>query len=936
MNYNLMPTAYAAAAADPFAKSPFNPLNMSRSGEKRTTGHAPSVRILERVREAAADLAVLATTAQGWKFVAEKNRTVVYEMGGRALPPTVSTTRTFGAGGGNVADFYLVRAVTTVHASIASVLAALQARTSDELEPKMRRVFGKHHARSVVVDELSCTTPPPFALDPESARGARRSFSDDDAYAVNWLALNGPSSLGGNEKMQDFTLVSYQDGFERQAAGCTRIGKGELLERASGPPSSSLMGVHVLSSVNFKDIPPLPAKSHSERQHLRTSGFVIEATSDPTAFRLSLFLSLLPTKATLKHARKYQKWLVSVAGAVGNVASAVASATPELSVAQLGPHAWKESDHCYLCLKTFRTFRRCHHCRLCGEAICSACSGFVVVATTIGGRGRSNSHSSVDMRSQYSSDDSDDGGSRAETRGCTVCLQTLTTSVAAASAAELRRKSSSSSFSASNSVDLPFGTSTSVASLAESYGDDSAISYGGDSDRRSSQAKASGGRSSAGASGGHASFQSYYDHRKRSTGATTTSSSSHDDSVSLVLKPHAGDYSSSHHHTVTSTPSMSTTSSSFSHDGDAHSQSFYPSLHSSSSNPDLVGWHQQQQQQAPPSPQSQPRIFSSEVSEGSDLSMDPEILALAGLTMKTSSSQYAQLQAAHAVMEEEDYDDDLDDSAASPFAPLPAALEAASIGRANSIGWAGAESVSSSTSSNGASASQPPLAGPAAFHFSVKANASASSATVPKSSVHAEIAALMLEDLAVNGPMTSEPNAPSGPYGRPQSQSQPQQYPPPRQHQQQFYQQQQQQPDRFYMSASSVASAPASHATGGFAPMGSALSQSRGFTPSASSNNTSHSPAPAPSRTFASSKIISAATLAASQHRAAASRQQQQQQQQQQQRLAASRPPAPQSDMILLSRPAPRGPEFVVFNDAQRESIFTRPDNGNDMIRLDF
>lgn len=902
MNYNMMPVAYAAMA-DPFAKSPYNPVNMSRTTAKKSSGHAPSTRILERVREAAVDLAQLAITAQGWKFVTEKNHAMVYEMNGRALPSTVSTVHTFGAGGGHISDFYLVRAVTTVHANIPAVLTALNATTTEELAPKMKKIFGKHYAQAIVINELSCTTPPPFAPNPDSTTGARMSFSEDDAYSVNWLSLQGGSS---SDKFRDFTMVSYQDGFERQDRTLERIGRGAVQDRSlaaanelgSHQAGPKLLGVHVLSSVNFKDIPALPATSHSDRQHFRNSGFVVEATNDPHAFKLSLFLSLLPTKSSLKHARKYQKWLLSLVAVVGNVASAVRIETPELNLSHLGKTAWKKSDHCYICLKMFRTFRRCHHCRLCGEAVCSTCSGFVRVSTNGSSsgsrRGLRNSQSSVDMRSQYeyedagglsSDDDTSSHKSKSyanETRGCSVCIQSISQNVSMLSRKSSRSSSSFSSNSHSQAISGSNITSSAVSISDIRSEDESSISFGDDSEFGGTSSNSHQGHTSG-------SFQSaYYDHRKRSTGALTTTSSNNEDrdqsvtalsASSVLMKQNGGDY----HHNMMNTPSMSTTSSSFSrtsHEAELLMHSQYQV--------DQYGGNQQQYQRGyMPS-------FSSEVSYGNDdLSMDPDILALAGLSLKPSASNNSSSNVRSVA--EEDYDD-FDASASQRSSGGPRR-------------WSGTESVGSNPATARAPVrpqqKQEPATttGGSTFHFSVMSNSSSSAAPAaagqPKSSVHAEIAALMLEDLAASSSsVSSQVGAAGGPYGKPPTSSSMRAPPAHQQHAD----------ARFHMSSSSHS---------GFAQSAQASSMNqRGFNPSASSgsngSNNSNSQ-------FASSKIISMAALSVGQ------------QQQQQQRAMAN---DSANDMILLSAPAPKSPEFVFFDDSRRESIFMRPDDGNDMIPL--
>lgn len=343
----------------------------------KTTGHAPSTLMLERMRVAATDLAILATTTQGWKFTNERNGTMLYEMAGRHLPQNVTTARKFGRGAGHSSDYFLVRAVTTVHSGVAPMLDLLHSSTTDEFRLVMRQVFKDYFQNGVTLDKLTCTTPPPFAEDPDAGvDGSRRSFSEDDAYSVNWLTLKAQATLSTADNHRDFTLVCYQDAFLQSGAGkLERVGRGTA--RARSNTLSNLcktVGVHVLSSVNFQDAPQLLIPDCTDRLHFRNSGFVIEETSEPNVLRLSLLLSLLPTKVTLKYARKYQQWLQSLASCVGNLARML---RPEVTIHCMSKLTWKQSDHCFMCLKMFRTFRRCHHCRFCGEAVCSACSSMI-------------------------------------------------------------------------------------------------------------------------------------------------------------------------------------------------------------------------------------------------------------------------------------------------------------------------------------------------------------------------------------------------------------------------------------------------------------------------------------------------------------------------------------------------------------------------------
>ncbi|KAF1336815.1 Phosphatidylinositol-4-phosphate 5-kinase, partial [Globisporangium splendens] len=916
------------ATADPFLKSPLNPVNMSRSAAHQTSGHAPSTRILRRVREAATDLAHLAATPHGWKFVADKNDAMLYEMNGRALPASVSTVHTFGAGGGNVADFYLVRGVTTLYGSdehgIRDVLAFLAARTTEEFAPKMKRVFGKYYANGVVIDKLSCTTPPPFAPVADSededggAKTRRKSFSDDDAYSVNWLSLTAPTSLGGVDKNRDFTMVSYQDAFERHENQMLRVGKGAVMDdqlalgssriitnNNSSNSGKMMLGVHVLMSVNFKDIPALPKSANSNRQHFRNSGFVVEATSDPHKFRLSMFLSLLPTKSSLKNARKYQKWLLSVVSSVGNLARVVSTAstlqhdgTLLLSRSKVGKTAWKKSDHCYLCLKMFRTFRRCHHCRLCGEAVCSTCSGFVKLPGAMGTRARRNSGSSVDIRSQYSHDgdsSSDESSYASETRGCNVCIESViqSTSVSGnAMGGSLSRSASMSSSSFSSSSHMTLATpqpqpqtmtattqnavgvgSTSVHSNASMVrsDDESMISFGDDTSDRGSGTVGSSSSNNA----LNQPFQAYYNsQRTRST--DDQSDNFHAAAPGPPMKP----YEYNAHHNMLNNPSMSTTSSSFSRTSHESEQlvNMY-ALQQHQTNQDVYQYQQHPyefQQRLPPR-QYSTESFSSEVSYGDDdLSMDPDILALAGLTLKDKSSNhkqyYKQQPPVYSVDENEDYDD-FDFSGSQRGTAATTATS----------GWSAADSMISTTSNSSSSSRGTSTTSGATFHFSTMSSSGAAPAT---SSVHQEIAVLMLQDLATPNQNTNNLGSSRGPSAETGAASL----------------------GRPPMSAAMRSTGTSSGAANaGFTPSQSAynllssMNRSGGF-----SNTNSH--------LSSSPKIISAS----SQHASSSS--------------SSSRA----NDMILLPVAPPKSPEFVEFSDATRESIFVRPDDGNDMIRLNF
>ncbi|KAE9339654.1 hypothetical protein PF008_g11466 [Phytophthora fragariae] len=460
-------------------------MNSDHSGGRAAT---PSARILERVREDATDLALLATvTTHDWKLLSDKNGTQMYEMSGESLSSQVSTVRTFGkGGGGHPSEFYLVRAATTVRTDVNAMLDVLRTSTSEDFRAVMKKIFDKQFESGAVVDSLSCTTPPPYAPSPDSQRdnGGWQLFSEDDGYSANWVTLRAFTKLGGLDGHRDFTMICYQDVFERAYISdkLTRVGRRAARDPHRPQPvtGSRLIGVHTFSSMNFRDIPELPKSSKTDRLHFRNSGVIVEELveedADGPLVRVSLLLSLMPAKLVLKEvsqsprmrvavaaghevAKKYRKWLQTLALGVGHLAEA---AKPAVTMQHLSKMTWTESDRCCLCLKTFRTYRRRHHCRFCGEAVCGSCSGFVNLSSfdvnyeggtdniTVGhrqfmtgdGTEQSNNNTSKDNTEEFM-----------ETRAYNTCVSELQMNLTMLSHAP--RQPNSSLYSISSSGSLP-------------------------------------------------------------------------------------------------------------------------------------------------------------------------------------------------------------------------------------------------------------------------------------------------------------------------------------------------------------------------------------------------------------------------------------------------------------------------------------------------
>ncbi|RLN86724.1 hypothetical protein BBJ28_00014293 [Nothophytophthora sp. Chile5] len=605
----------------------------------------PSARILQRVREDATDLAVLATTtSHDWKVVSDKNGTKLYEMTGESLSSHVSTVRTFGkGGGGHPSEFYLVRAAASVRADVNTMLDVLRTSNSEDFRGIMKKLFDKQFENGAVVDSLSCTTPPPFAPSPDANRAnggnGWQLFSEDDGYSANWLTLRAFSKLGGLDGHRDFTMVCYQDVFERTNLSdrLERVGRRMARDPQRQQPitGSKLLGVHTFSSMNFQDIPELPKSSKTDRLHFRNSGVVVEELDEDAegpSVRVSLFLSLMPSKLVLKEvsqsprmrvaqaaggevAKKYRKWLQTLAQGVQLLAQA---AKPAVTMQHLSKMTWTESDHCFLCLKTFRTYRRRHHCRFCGEAVCGSCSAFVNMAAFDVNYGQGGGldeavalgqHRKLEVRARSDGSASPNTAGVSseefmEARGCTTCVSELQMNLTMLAHAN-RSQQNSSLYSSSSSGSL------SQLVNARTKGGDAA-----DGDSRYSNY-----------SGRQGPPPPYPSAQRRREGGS--------DREDQVMPMRAGDYQQYQQYSGQKM-SFSTISSS-SYSGLSHDERAQLALYSSTSSAEFMG-------KAPPHQSARgssatPSSFSaSDASLSAFLARDPDILELNGLTLSPRGS----------------------------------------------------------------------------------------------------------------------------------------------------------------------------------------------------------------------------------------------------------------------------------------------------------
>lgn len=829
-------------APDPFEKSPLNPVNMSRTAARFTRDNAPSSKLLERVRVAAADLAELASVQAGWRFVSEKSNTTIYEMNGAVLPSTVSVASTFGGAGGHASDYYLVKAVTTVQVDVDSMLALLHTHTTEQYSLRMNQIFGKYYQNAVVIDHMSCTTPPAQFV---SEDGSLKTFTEDDAYAVNWLALKAAGAMDG---AVDFTIASYQDTFQRGArGGLVRLGRTAARDPPRrGDGTDRIMGVHALTSFNFKDVPELPKTKNTRRIHLRNTGFVEEETNDRGVFRLSFLIALTPTATTLKYAKKFDKWLQAMAMCVSNLAL---QAKPETVTSK--KQTWSKSNHCMLCLKGFHAFRRCHHCRFCGDAVCSKCSGFVDVSKL---EQVQTLHGTIHPAAMPARSDQ-----FSETRGCSRCIQSLMDGVHTInnstneSTVDPRRLSNASGRHSGGSSGRGSKHSASCRSNpAILTHDDDVLSLDGSSDRPSSinnsfiaqqrQPPVPGTRNCSDGIMATDDLDSY-----------TSTPASKALPMSILAKPIPVDPKSS--------LSMSTASTSFSyeeqnmrssgasHDGHGAAQRYVPSTAFHSSLP----------------PYQRPTT-TAQVPVVNDYTFEADVLALSGLAIHTTPPQ------------QPFYDDEVDID--GPPHHLARSMT----------------NMRSTTSMN----TRPPR--PTVASSSYGSDAQFKYSMVSSKSVHSEPEAEL--------PPAVDPYSHSGGfYGKPSDNTRgtrtggshkllnlsagprlnnaPPRHPfqpkmtPPIQQQQQYYQPAPPPPSSSTSSISSHHSVDAS---------GDMISRPQSSAGAGQNDMILLAPPPAP--------------------------------------VAKPEPPS--------TPPAPLSPQFVVFSDSRRESIFVRPDNGLDMIPLKF
>ncbi|ETV92380.1 hypothetical protein H310_13275 [Aphanomyces invadans] len=233
--------------------------------------------------------------------------------------------------GTNPKNQFMVKGETTVRASVEDILDRFRMGSTGDFDEMVHKLFDLY-----------------------AYKGATLAFVTNQPISVHWMALN-------TDKMEtrDIVFASYAQLYEQTATG-------SLVTTSDHSDGVVAAGSLVWESVNMaREIPLLRQKlTGCTRYFMRNCGFYVEQTNDTDVSRVSFVLTLENETGYVRGS----KWMHRLAMCVANLAR-------NLRTIELVPKPlWKETEHCILCRKTFRTFRRRHHCRLCGNSVCNDCS----------------------------------------------------------------------------------------------------------------------------------------------------------------------------------------------------------------------------------------------------------------------------------------------------------------------------------------------------------------------------------------------------------------------------------------------------------------------------------------------------------------------------------------------------------------------------------
>ncbi|CAK4196832.1 unnamed protein product [Aphanomyces euteiches] len=285
---------------------------------------------------------------------------------------------------------YIVKAKTTLPASVFDIMSVLQLQ-GDLFSRTMHEVFG------VYFDQGKTLHAPHDKPPPESTKV--EDICDLDGVGVHWMVLKTSRAMG-QEGVRDAVFASYSQMYETESADDEDIINPSVSLSATRRNSPLVScGTYIWESIDVPALAPFsPTVTGRRRFAFRNSGIYVEKVPTPTHADLtsvSLVLSF-DMDGTMDR-RKCRRWMQRLALSVLNISRMARHGARSI----VPKHKWLLDPQCIHCKQPFHLFRRRHHCRLCGHAVCSACSCSMDVEFPVLPDGRILPHATV--------------------RGCTKC-----------------------------------------------------------------------------------------------------------------------------------------------------------------------------------------------------------------------------------------------------------------------------------------------------------------------------------------------------------------------------------------------------------------------------------------------------------------------------------------------------------------------------------
>lgn len=314
---------------------------------------------------------------------------------------TISATAISGGEGAGNMDAYAVRSSITVHASLSSVMKALDCSTATAYRSCTKIIYenlvsdtsvlSHKYTQSTSVPSSSSSAPPTQLA---------------ESLAVRWIACNCSVPLVSD---CDLCLIEYSkvhtidellalgtapnNNYYDENYNCSDRGSSALGLRAS---DKMPIAYKILKSMETKHCPELSdAPHHLVRVHVPLGGFLLYTTDHEDVTDVMFFMSARfnrKNKRTKKspstaapflssddrQIRAIQHVMQQMALAIDRLHNAVDAYTMSLQLETLRATKWIENSdrsECVVCYRRFHPItRRRHHCRMCGDVICRDCS----------------------------------------------------------------------------------------------------------------------------------------------------------------------------------------------------------------------------------------------------------------------------------------------------------------------------------------------------------------------------------------------------------------------------------------------------------------------------------------------------------------------------------------------------------------------------------